>query len=426
LRAASTVQALRAGGGCDTAPDPAGHAGFFLLGSIPEPHTLYKSIRALPAGHTLAATEAGVENPKRYFSIAEILRTLRPGEGAAPLAEALRESVARHMVADVPVGVFLSAGIDSTVLCALAAECHGAGLEAVTLGVRAFQGTAQDEVPFAAEVARATGARHRVVWVGAEDFRAAREAALAAMDQPSVDGVNVYFVARAARAAGLKVALSGLGGDELFGGYDTFVKAPQLAAAVGALPISPALGRALRVAAAPLLKPFVHPKWAGVLEWGGDVAGAWYLRRGLYMPWELPEVIDAEMAREGLQALDLAQRLAADGDGLSPWRQVQALEMGWYMRNQLLRDADWAGMAHGLEIRVPLVDATLFARLAPWLGPKGPTKADLARMADQLPPALAARPKTGFSLPIREWLAGPQVSLRDWARLVYRASVSRK
>ena len=100
--------------------------------------------------------------------------------------------------------------------------------------------------------------------------------------------------------------------------------------------------------------------------------------------------------------------------------------MGWYMRNKLLRDADWAGMAHGLEIRVPLVDATLFARLAPWLGPKGPTKAYLARMADQLPPALAARPKTGFSLPIREWLAGPQVSLRDWARLVYRASVSRK
>ncbi|MCC7017722.1 MAG: asparagine synthase (glutamine-hydrolyzing) [Rhodospirillales bacterium] len=449
VRAASTVTALLAGGIRDTAPDPAGHAGFFLLGSVPEPHTLYRGIRALPAGHILAVTAKGVESPRPFFSIAEILRNSEQGRGGPPLAEALRESIARHMVADVPVGVFLSAGIDSTTLAALAAETRGAGLEAVTLGIRAYRGTAEDEVPLAAEVANAVGARHRIVWIEREDFAGAREDLLAAMDQPSVDGVNVYFVARAARAAGLKVALSGLGGDELFGGYDTFAKVPRLVGALRAAPRS--LGRTFRVVAAPLLKRLARPKWAGLFEYGASVADAWLLRRGLYMPWELPEVMDPDMAREGLGQLRLPERLAADAAGIAePWRQVQALEMGWYMKNQLLRDADWAGMAHSLEIRVPLADSTLFARLAPWLGrgragesPRayndasrsgraGPTKADMARVPGNLPAAVIARPKTGFKVPIREWVAGEEGkfeaarSLRGWAGLVYRASLSRK
>jgi asparagine synthase (glutamine-hydrolysing) len=430
IRVASTVRALLAGGIGDASPDPAGHAGFFLLGSVPEPHTLYKRVRALPAGHTLRAAAGGVERPRPYFSISDVLRESVSGSGGATLPGALRESVARHMVADVPVGVFLSAGIDSSVLAALAAETQGAGLEAVTLGVRAYRGTPADEVPLAVETARAIGARHRVVWVEGEDFARARESLFEAMDQPSVDGVNVYFVARAAKAAGLKVALSGLGGDELFGGYDTFDRAPRLAAALGRLPIPRALGRAFRVAAAPVAKRLAHPKWAGLFEYGASVAGAWRLRRGLYMPWELPEVMDPDMAREGLAALALDARLAADTDGIAdPWRRVQALEMGWYMKNQLLRDADWAGMAHSLEIRVPLVDPVLFRTLAPRLGADGPGKADLARVCGNLPAALGARPKTGFNIPVREWLAGESGdarSLRGWARLVYRASASRK
>jgi asparagine synthase (glutamine-hydrolysing) len=380
-------------------------------------------------------TDKGVEAPRPFFSVAEILRASERGEGPAPLAAALRESVARHMVADVPVGVFLSAGIDSTTLAALAAETRGAGLEAVTLGIRTFQGTAEDEVPLAADVARTIGARHRVVWIEPEDFAAAREDVLAAMDQPSVDGVNVYFVARAAKAAGLKVALSGLGGDELLGGYDTFAKAPRLAGALGSVPLARPLGRGLRVVAAPLLKLLARPKWAGLFEYGTNVADAWLLRRGLYMPWELPEVMDPDMARDGLSQLRLPERLAADAAGIAePWRQVQALETGWYMKNQLLRDADWAGMAHSLEIRVPLVDPVLFEHLAPWLGPEGPSKADLARVPGILPSALTDRPKTGFNVPIREWLAGgegrddrrpDESSLRGWAKLVYRASISR-
>ena len=159
IRVASTVTALLKARIKDTSPDPAGHAGFFLLGSVPEPHTLYKSIRALPAGHTLVVTEKGVEAPRPFFSIAETLRADVPADGPPPLGQALRESAARHMVADVPVGVFLSAGLDSSTLAALAAETQGQSLEAVTLGIRSFQGTGEDEVPLAAEIARIVGAR---------------------------------------------------------------------------------------------------------------------------------------------------------------------------------------------------------------------------------------------------------------------------
>ena len=428
LRVASTVKALLAGGGIDTAPDPAGHAGFFLLGSVPEPHTLYKSIRALPAGHTLVVTERGLETPKSYFSLRDLQRRDSPGP-QPPLAAALEDSVAAHMIADVPVGVFLSAGLDSTALAAFAARAAGGPLEAVTLGFRQFQGTAWDETILAAEAARAIGANHRVVWLEADDFAAERDRLFAAMDQPSIDGVNVFFVARAARRLGLKVAISGLGGDEMFGGYDTFRDVPRLVGALGWVPGGRTLGRALRVVTAPALKFFAPPKWAGLLEYGTRVSDAWLLRRGMFMPWELPEVMDPDMAREGLAALALGDRLAAETKGRNSWRAVQALETNWYMKNQLLRDADWAGMAHSLEIRVPLVDATLFAALAPWLGrPGGPDKIKMARAAGGLPETLLARPKTGFVVPVRDWMAneGEEFSgargWRGWTRFVYRAS----
>ncbi|MEK7820023.1 MAG: asparagine synthase C-terminal domain-containing protein, partial [Pseudomonadota bacterium] len=300
------------------------------------------------------------------------------------------------------------------------------------------QGTGADETVLAAEAARAIGARHRVVWVDAADFALERTRLFAAMDQPSIDGVNVFFVARAARRLGLKVALSGLGGDELFGGYDTFRKVPALAGALGRVPGVRALGRAARVIAQPIVRHFATPKWAGLFEYGTRVSDAWLLRRGLFMPWELPDVMDPDMAREGLARLSLGERLAADAEGRDPWRAVQALEMNWYMKNQLLRDADWAGMAHSLEIRVPLVDATLFARLAPWVGRRqasgagGPDKRRMAEAAGRIPPALLDRPKTGFSIPVRDWLAGEngnfagETGLRGWARVVYRESFSRK
>jgi len=248
------------------------------------------------------------------------------------------------------------------------------------------------------------------------------------MDQPSVDGVNTYFVARVVHHGGLKVALSGLGGDELFGGYDTFRQVPKLAGTLGAIPGLSTVGRAFRAVAGPLVSALASPKWAGLLELGGSYAGAYLLRRGLFMPWELPDVMDPDMARAGWEALQPLARLQAEtAEVESSQNRVRALETAVYMRNQLLRDADWAGMAHSLEIRVPFVDPVLFAALAP----KFATKRAMAETpAKPLPDAVLNRPKTGFFVPVERWTAesagkeGAERGLRGWARKVYKAQAA--
>jgi asparagine synthase (glutamine-hydrolysing) len=333
------------------------------------------------------------------------------------------------LVSDVPVGLFLSAGLDSGTLLALATEAAGPGMLTHTLAFDEFRGTANDEAPLAARVAQHFGARHHPHRMAAADFEAALAPLTAAMDQPSIDGVNTYFVARATANSGIKVALSGVGGDELFGGYPSFRQVPALTRRLAPLARLPGLGRLVRRASAPLLPRRFSPKLAGVLEFGGTVPDAWLLRRALFMPWELPEVLEPELAAAGWAALDARGRLAGTVAGLrSPYLQVMALEMSWYLRNQLLRDADWAGMAHGLEIRTPLVDATLLQTLAPLLaGACPPDKRALLTVArPPLPEAVVNRPKTGFGTPMADWQAGTGAGrrgLRGWALALLRARV---
>ncbi len=428
VRVASQVKALLAGAAIDTTPEAAGHAGFFLFGYVPEPHTLYRGIRSLPAGSTLWIDADGARSPETYFDLSKTLATAPIAD--VDLRDALSDSIRHHLVADVPVGVFLSAGLDSTTITGLAAANHGAGLDTMTLGFDAYRGTANDEVPLAETVAEHYGTRHHTRWVDGDEFRDHLPDLLTAMDQPTIDGVNVYFVAREAAALGLKVAMSGLGGDEMFGGYDTFRQVPGLVRNLGWIPGIGTIGAGIRTLAAPVMKPFMSPKYAAVFEYAGGYGDAYMLRRGLFMPWELPDLIGPDLARQGLADLDHRQRLAATVDGVEgAARRVTALESAWYMRSQLLRDADWAGMAHSLEIRVPLVDPFLFRRLAPALGrPGGPDKQAMASTPmPPLPDAVRRRPKTGFAIPVQDWLQGPNAQergLRGWARQVYAAQTA--
>jgi asparagine synthase (glutamine-hydrolysing) len=219
----------------------------------------------------------------------------------------------------------------------------------------------------------------------------------------------------------------------MFGGYPSFTDVPRLMRAAQAMPGAHAgVGRALRIVSAPVISRMTSPKYAGLFEYGGTPGGAFLLRRGLYMPWELPGILDPEMVREGWAELQTMPRLAATTRGLRGIRtQVSALETIWYMRNQLLRDTDWASMSHSLEIRVPLVDWPLWQRVAPLVASSaGVDKPRMARVVDpNLPAELSARPKTGFQIPTREWLLGAEGEryaargLRGWARYIYeRAS----
>ena len=190
------------------------------------------------------------------------------------------------------------------------------------------------------------------------------------MDQPTIDGINIWFVSKAAHELGLKVAISGIGGDELFGGYSSFSDIPTSVRWMAAPSSIPFLGQALRRALCRMHGEGwgVSPKLAGLVEFGGSYPGAYLLRRGIFMPWELPDVLGPEVAREGLKQLDPINHIARTlmPDPLLPFARVATLESSFYMRNQLLRDTDWASMAHSLEIRVPLVDAVLLEKSRAW------------------------------------------------------------
>ena len=201
---ASQVKALLAHGGLGLSPEAAGYTGFLLWGFVPEPYTLYKDVFALPAGTALWVTERGPGAPRPFFDIARIVAEaeqepamLTPEETHEALRSAVLDSVKHHLIADVPVGVFLSAGLDSTTLTALAAE-QQADLRTFTLGFREYQGREQDEVPLAEAVARQYGTRHVTRWIDKKEFQEDRDALFSAMDQPSINGVNSYFVSKAA------------------------------------------------------------------------------------------------------------------------------------------------------------------------------------------------------------------------------------
>ncbi|CAG0926996.1 hypothetical protein PLCT1_00207, partial [Planctomycetaceae bacterium] len=340
FRFASQVKALLAGGQVDTAPEPAGHAGFFLWGSVPEPWTLYRGIRSLPAGHCLWLSEKGAE-PAAFSRIEEILAGAAANPAHGSKAEALeaigcavRDSVHAHLIADVPVSMFLSAGLDSAMITALATG-QGERPHTVTLAFAEYVGRANDEAPLAEQLAAKFGTRHATLMVRRADFEEDREKLLAAMDQPSIDGVNTWFVARAAASQGIKVALSGVGGDELFASYPSFADLPRMVRLARPLSRLSGLGIGLRALSAPLLSSLTSPKFASLVEYGGTLGGAYLLRRGLYLPWELPEVMDPDMARQGLEDLNTFASLNNPAHSLhlhSTRLAISALEMGWYMR----------------------------------------------------------------------------------------------
>lgn len=421
FRFASQVKALLAGGACSKDPDPSGHVGFYLFGAVPEPFTTYSEIRALPAGSALTVGAAGVRAVRRYYSLSATYRRLEDSrcahkdasEAQAAVRTALLDSVRHHLVADVPVGAFLSAGIDSSALVGLMRDAGQRDISTVTLGFAEFAGSQNDETKLAECVAKRYGTRHVTRIIDEREFAEDFPRIMAAMDQPSIDGFNTWFVSKAAREQGLKVAISGLGGDELLGGYPSFEQVPRLARALrwpARVPALAVLARRLVASTDPARFGFT-PKTASLLEYGGTIEGAYLLRRGLFMPWELPHMLGRDFAAEGLRRLRPLQHLLPAGPDRphTPFGQLATLESGYYMCNQLLRDTDWASMAHSLEVRVPLVDHRLLETATPyamaaWAGGARGKMLLAAAPAVALPAEIVNRRKTGFSTPVAQWI----------------------
>jgi asparagine synthase (glutamine-hydrolysing) len=395
---ASQVKALLASGLVDDRLSPEGLATYLSFGAVSEPLTIIDGVRALPAGHT-ATLRDGQLQLNKYWE-AEAHTTTEAAYSTEQPVVALRamldEIVGVHLVSDAPLGVFLSGGLDSSVLAALAArQTDRLKTISVVFGERAYS-----EEGYIDSVTRRLGVDHVRVSLGAAELRKHLADAFAAMDQPSFDGINTFFVSRAAHEAGLKVALSGLGADELFDGYGNTRRVarlerirrfprplPQVAIAAAAFAERGSKKQKLR-------------EWAA----GPFAPGHSYeLLRRLFLPGEVARLVSAPDASDGAPAAVAIDRRK------DVFSQVSMLELTNYTKNVLLRDTDAMSMANSLEVRVPYLDHRLveWALGLPRSARGGKGKAPLiAAVRDALPEEVLARRKHGFLLPLEGWMRG--------------------
>jgi asparagine synthase (glutamine-hydrolysing) len=412
---ASQVKAILATGLVDRAPDLRGQVGFWMLGSVPEPHTWYRDIRAIPAGHSLWIADGRAGAPRCWHDIADAWRSAAREPAAkmpavavqARVREALRESVERHLVADVPVGVFLSGGIDSSAMAVMMKEAGVRDLQGITISYREFAGCQEDEAPIAAELARAHGICHHIREVGRDEFMVDLPRILESMDQPSIDGINTWYASKAVAEQGLKVVVSGVGGDELFLGYEQFRKLPRLVSLWRRMSRVPGARSIAGVFAGVQARRSGNARWRHAPEWLRTMPGAWWMQRSSNAP-ETARTLTGGAGDGGLAGFspdawvhEMSGELADD-----LVLSLAQIESTTYLRNQLLRDSDWASMDHSVELRTPLVDARLLSNLTPVLAQfhRFPGKTLLANAPEKpLPDSIVHRRKTGFGIPVVHW-----------------------
>lgn len=373
---------------------------FFLWGTVPEPATLTRDIRQIPAGHYLRWKNGKAEILRWYMPELRRNKRMRYDEAVTKTRAALVESMRRHLVSDVPVGVFLSGGIDSTAVLALARQVLGPEREIRTLSI-GFDDPEFDESSVAKRTAEHFGARHTEWRMNSADGGGEVREYLRAIDQPTIDGFNTWCVSKLARREGIKVVLSGLGGDEWFRGYGSFTRVPQLRAFHLAMP--PPLRNLLATCCEKEPAGSPRRRICAFLRGGGSWLEAFHAMRGIFSTEE------AGMLAESLTGLSPAAPDWSMGD--SPVTGVEIA--GWmettrYMRNQLLRDSDVFSMAHGVELRVPFVDVRL-AEVLLDLPPRYRLQKGKALLVDavpEIPDWVRNRPKQGFVFPFAQWMQG--------------------
>ena len=427
---ASELRALLASGTVSRQISPDALTSYLLFGSVSEPVTLIENVFSLPPGHRLLLhlpDRRRVPRARPWWDpvqspAARDPRRPRDFASAVPRLRALLDdSIRGHLLADVPVGLFLSSGLDSSAIAAIAAR-QQPGIRSFTL---TFPDMAYDEGPLSGKVARHTGTHHTDVPVQGADMLVRLEKAVAALDQPSMDGINTYFVSWAARQVGLKVALSGLGGDELFAGYKSFADTPRLMRLDTVARLVPG---AIRRLSSPFVNTFLgHRGSADAVRKATD---AWlmpdvfphpyFFTRLLFPPSELrrltePRFRSSRVSADGVNLdptwLAWLERVADQAHLLEPVAAISWLEMRTYMASILLHDTDSVSMDRSLEVRVPLLDTALVEFMCALPDEArvqtGRHKALLvAAVQDLLPQEILQQKKRTFTLPWEEWLRG--------------------
>jgi len=388
---ASEVRAILASGLVSVEPDTRAAAAFFQTGSVPEPLTFFSGISCLPAGQFLERKADGSTQTGR---------TLPAAASAVgwTLEQALEETCRRHLVSDVPVGVFLSGGVDSSAIARLATRA-GQVTEAFSL---IFDEQHLSEEAAIRSTASAMGLKLHVKTLRAAEARGHFEEFLAAQDQPGIDGFNTYCISGFARQQGVRVVLSGVGGDELFGGYPSFRSVPRWARVGSALPLD--LRRPVGKFADAVFRHAKARRLGTWLQEPSGISSAYRLVRGIFSRCETRVLLShfgmgAEVEENGGSACDELE---------DPLEAVACLEASRYLRNQLLRDSDVMSMAHGMELRLPLVDSRLWSGVTRMASAErfAPGKRALREAVPGLKQLISEGPKRGFALPLQEWMDG--------------------
>lgn len=380
---------------------PEAVSGYLLFGAVQDPLTLVRGIQSLPAGHHLTWKDGTIRLTK-FWDIQFGKDHITSADAAQLVRHALEASVERHLVSDVPVGIFLSGGIDSTVLLALAAKSRHSEVRTFSIS---FDDPRFNEGDVAGRTAQHFGANHTDWRMDSSTAKELLSEFLHRSDQPSIDGFNTFCVSKLAHDHGMKVVLSGLGGDELFGGYASFRKVPQMVKAAWWLSRARI---ALRPLSSALQSNAMSPRWrrvGGMLEEVPATGTAYWTMRGIFTPRE----VGALLPRYGCK---VAAGMNSTALHVPPQPtledEVSYLEITRYMRNQLLRDSDVMSMAWGLELRVPFVDSVLIdaVRRVPADLRLAQGKRILTDALPEIPEWVRNRPKQGFAFPFQEWVRG--------------------
>jgi len=429
---ASEVRALLATGRVPARVSSVAIPAYLLFGSACEPATLVEGIASLPPGHSMtvdATVPARVPQPKCYWDFTQaVSRVARetPESPAQGVRSLLENAVASHLVADVPVGVFLSSGLDSTVIAALASRARQ-GIHTFTV---AFPDVEFSEAEKARRTAGRLGTEHREVEISDREMVARLDAAVAAFDQPSMDGINTYFVSWAARQAGLKVALSGLGSDELFGGYSSF-RATSNVARMAALarfaprPLRTALAGAISIEGVSPSTPDAARKASAAFLDPDSLPHAYFFTRLLFTPSTVEPHAHGASSWNTLPWWGWLSDSARAARTMDDFTAVSWLELRSYLVNTLLRDTDAMSMVHSLEVRVPFLDSPLveYVLSLPESAKRSSSRPKallIEALGDLLPDEIIAQQKRTFTFPWEKWLRGPLgervvTGLTDWS-----------
>ncbi len=417
---ASELRSLMASGLIERRLHPPALDSYLWNGFVVGPDAIIAGVQMLPPGALVRIDPRSPRyEPRRYWQLpAEAAGGRDAADGAERLRHELRTAMRQHLISDVPLGVFLSGGIDSSAVAAMAAEQASGGPESVRTFNISFDEVEFDESKYASAVAGALGTDHTDVRLTQRHFLENLDDALSAIDQPTFDGINTYFVSRAVREAGITVALAGTGGDELFGGYKSFVDVPKSARAAR---LSRMLPEGLSRAAAHGIARWKLGRFGELppqTRWGklGDVLCSGGGVLDAYQVFYAMFTEDVHAALQGGRhatmkrglSIERSAELAALVADSSPRHAVSTLEIANFLGERLLRDTDWSGMAVSLEVRVPLIDHGVIEAVAAVesgrryepLGKKHLLR-DLA--LSKIDPAIFDRPKSGFVLPIEAW-----------------------